>query len=234
MARTVGVVLAAGEGKRIGLGPKAFLSIGGRCILDLAAQGAAACPEIEALVIAVREGFEEQAGKVVEVSVPMTIVSGGTTRQESVRLALEAIDADVERVVCHDAARPFARAALFSSVLGALDEAEGAVPVVPLPDTVKRVRDGWVEETVPRDELRIVQTPQAFAASVLRDVHREAQRMGTTFTDDAAMLEWAGHRVRTVPGDPENFKITTPEDIARAERVALDGPTHTVRNRDRG
>src|SRR5919108_276893 len=155
MARTVALVLAAGEGERIGLGPKAFLSVGGRCILDLAAQAAAACPMVESLVVA-------------------------------------------------------------------LDEADGAVPVIPLAETVKRVKEKWVEETVARDDLRIAQTPQGFVAPVLREVHRRAAEARMRFTDDAAMLEWAGHRVRTVPGEPVNFKITTSEDLARAERFVVE------------
>src|SRR5919197_2051162 len=139
MPQTVALVLAAGEGERIGLGPKAFLSVGGRCILDLAARAAAACPEVESLVLAVPDGYEEQARKVVEVSKPIEVVAGGLTRQESVRLALAAVKSDAERVICHDAARPFAAPELFSSVVAALDEADGAVPVLALADTVKRV-----------------------------------------------------------------------------------------------
>ena len=81
---------------------------------------------------------------------------------------------------------------------------------------MKRVRDGYVETTVPRDELRLAQTPQAFVASVLREAHRRAHVEGIRRTDDAALLEWAGFRVRVVPGEPSNFKITSPEDLARA------------------
>jgi 2-C-methyl-D-erythritol 4-phosphate cytidylyltransferase len=91
------------------------------------------------------------------------------------------------------------------------------VPVVPVADTVKRVRDGSVVGTEARGELALAQTPQAFRAAPLRDAHARAERDGLDFTDDASAVEWAGYRVRVVPGEPGNFKITSAEDLARAE-----------------
>ena len=129
---------------------------------------------------------------------------------------------DVGVVMCHDAARPFATPALFDRVLGALDGVQGVVPVVPVPDTVKRVEGGVVLRTEPREGLVLAQTPQAFLALALRQAHDRAERDGIEVTDDAAALERAGFRVRAVPGEPGNFKITTPEDLARAEAIALE------------
>src|SRR5207237_1792345 len=100
---------------------------------------------------------------------------------------------------------------------------QGVVPVVPSPDTVKRVREGLVIETVSRDELGLVQTPQAFTAEALVDAHRRAQLTGLEATDDAMLLEAAGFRVAAVEGDPSNFKVTTPEDLRRAEFLLADG-----------
>jgi 2-C-methyl-D-erythritol 4-phosphate cytidylyltransferase/2-C-methyl-D-erythritol 2,4-cyclodiphosphate synthase len=151
------------------------------------------------------------------------VVTGGATRGASVRAALAQVAADVPFVVCHDAARPFATSAAFAAVLDALEakpEVAGAVPVVPVPDTVKRVHEGYVVRTEPRDELALVQTPQAFRTSALREAHERAAEQGRDFSDDAALVEWAGHAVAAVPGDPGNFKITTPQDLARAEAVA--------------
>jgi len=124
--------------------------------------------------------------------------------------------------VCHDAARPFASPALYSAVVSALASADGAVPVLAVADTVKRVRGGIVDATEPRDGLALAQTPQAFDAAALRDAHDRAEREGVEVTDDAAALEWAGYRVSAVPGEVRNFKVTTPEDLARAELVASE------------
>jgi 2-C-methyl-D-erythritol 4-phosphate cytidylyltransferase len=222
VSRVVAVVLAAGEGERLGRGPKAFLELGGRSILSVAFSAAQSCAEVDELVVAVPAGFEPQASGAVSASKPLTVVAGGRSRQESVRLALQGVDEDRDVIVCHDAARPFATPELFSAVIAALGDADGAVPVLPLADTVKRVRDGFVESTLLREELRLAQTPQAFRAGALRDAHARALDLGHLATDDAALLEWAGYRVRAVTGEPGNFKITTAQDLARGERHVLE------------
>lgn len=220
----IAVVLAAGSGNRLGLPtPKAFVTVGGRSILAMAAHAAAACPDIAGLVVTVPGGWEDRARAELPGSMPCEVVVGGASRHQSVGLALGAVPPDVAAVLCHDAARCLASPELFSSVLAALEEADGAVPVVPVPDTVKRLRDGLVVGTEPRSELGLAQTPQAFRASALRDAHRRAAPEGLEFTDDAAALEWAGYTVRAVPGEPQNFKITTREDLARADELARAG-----------
>jgi 2-C-methyl-D-erythritol 4-phosphate cytidylyltransferase len=108
---------------------------------------------------------------------------------------------------------------LFTRVLDAVTGADGAVPVVPVPDTVKRVGSGRVIGTVPREELALAQTPQAFRLDVLRDLHERAAVEGINVTDDAGLLEWGGRVVVTVPGEVENFKITTPSDLNRAREA---------------
>jgi 2-C-methyl-D-erythritol 4-phosphate cytidylyltransferase len=220
-AGAVAILLAAGTGERLGgSAPKAFVGVAGRPILAHAARAALACPEISAIVVAVPTGLEDLAHAMVEGIGTHSVVAGGESRQASVRAALAVIPEDVAAIVCHDAARPFAGPRLFSAVLGALSDADGVVPVLPVWDTVKRIRDGYVVETEPREELGLAQTPQAFVARALRDAHNRAAEAGLDLTDDAALLEWAGYRVRVVPGEPGNFKITTPEDLARAESHA--------------
>ncbi|HXF74025.1 MAG TPA: 2-C-methyl-D-erythritol 4-phosphate cytidylyltransferase [Actinomycetota bacterium] len=218
--RVVAVVLAAGAGERLGLDlPKAFAPVGGRTMLELAA--AAAAGAAERLVVAVPPGEEGRARDLLaRVGRPAEVIAGGETRQASVRAALALAPPDAEAVLCHDAARPFASPGLFRAVLEALSGADGAVPVVPIPDTVKVVEGGWVVETLPRERLGAAQTPQAFRAGPLREAHARALAAGRAFTDDAAVLEWAGFRVRAVPGEPGNFKVTTVEDLRRAEAVA--------------
>ncbi len=213
------VLLAAGAGRRVGAElPKAFLKIGDRPMLSVAAAAAAASPVISALVVTAPPGYEELAGGCVEgLELPCTVVTGGDTRQASVRAALAALSRETDVVVVHDAARPFAPPDLFTEVVGAVaGDAVGAVPVVPLTDTVKRVQDGHVVSTVDRDELALAQTPQAFRFRDLVEAHERAVDEGLAVTDDSMLMEMHGF-VATVPGDPMNLKITTMLDLARAE-----------------
>jgi len=141
------------------------------------------------------------------------VVAGGATRSASVRAGLAAIPAEVEVVVVHDAARPLAPVQLFRAVIEAVRTgADGAVPAVPVADTLKRVHGVDVMETVDRDELVIAQTPQAFRADALRDAHVGA----VDASDDAALVEARGGRIVVVPGEPTNRKITTPTDLVIA------------------
>jgi 2-C-methyl-D-erythritol 4-phosphate cytidylyltransferase/2-C-methyl-D-erythritol 2,4-cyclodiphosphate synthase len=214
----VAIVLAGGSGKRLREAtPKAFLSLAGRPMLAHAARAALSCGEVSSVVVAAPSGLEDLARSMLEDMGPHAVVTGGPSRQASVRAALEVVPEEVPAIVCHDAARPFARPQLFSRVLAALADSDGVIPVLPVPDTVKRIREGFVVATEPRDELGLAQTPQAFAAQPLRDAHRRAAEAGLDLTDDAAIVEWAGYRIRVVPGDPTNFKITTQDDLVRAE-----------------
>ena len=216
------ILLGAGAGRRLGgaAAPKALLPIGGRPILAVAAAAAAASPRVAGLVVAFPPGWEGEARAGVEaVDVPATFVEGGESRQASVRAALQAVRDGVGVVAVHDAARPFASPDLFDRVVEAVTNgAAGAVPVLPIADTVLRVRSGRVDGAEPRDELALGQTPQAFRTSVLREAHAEAEAAGAAFTDDASLLRWAGHEVRAIDGDPENAKITTLADLAEADR----------------
>jgi len=145
------------------------------------------------------------------------VVVGGTTRADSVRAGLAAVPADAAVIVVHDAARPLAGPVLFGAVVDAVrgGRADGAVPVVPVTDTLKRVEGGQVVATLDRDGLVTVQTPQAFRAGALRAAHAGAGEA----TDDAGLLEAAGGTVVTVEGDPRNLKLTRPEDLALAESL---------------
>lgn len=213
------IVLAAGVGRRLGAEiPKAFLPIGGRPLLAVAAAAAAASPEIEALVVTAPPGYESQARACLEgLDLPTTVLTGGLSRQASVRAALSALGDDIAVVAVHDAARPFAPPDLFTAVVRAVrDGAVGAIPLVPVTDTVKRVLGGHVVATVDREELGLAQTPQAFRAVALRDAHERAVEEGREVTDDAMLLEGAGDVVG-VAGDPRNVKITTLLDLARAD-----------------
>ncbi len=225
-AAAVAVLLAAGSGERMGRDrPKAFLTIEGRSLLTIAAEAACASSSVASLVVAAPSGWEQRAGALLPAHTPSEVVTGGDSRQESVRLALGAVPEDAAVVVVHDAARAMSPASMFDAVVDALadDEATGAAPVVAVPDTVKRVAGGWVVETVLREGLAFAQTPQAFRRGPLVDAHSRAAEAELEFTDDAALVEWAGGRVRTVPGSVDNFKVTTPDDLDRAALVLRRG-----------
>jgi 2-C-methyl-D-erythritol 4-phosphate cytidylyltransferase len=199
-----GIVVAGGAGSRYG-SVKQFESIGGARLVDRAVETTtAACDEV---VVVLPTGFAWD-GQPVSAD-----VVGGTTRSASVRAGLTAVGASATIVVVHDAARPLASPDLFASVIDAVRSgADAAVPALPVPDTVKRVDGDHVLETVSRDGLVTVQTPQAFRARALRAAHATADEA----TDDAALIEAAGGRVVVVPGDPANLKVTTPADLAVA------------------
>jgi len=151
------------------------------------------------------------------------VVPGGATRADSVRAGLAAVPADAAVIVVHDAARPLARPDLFTAVIDAVltGHVDGAVPVLPVSDTLKRVEADRVVATVDRDGLRAAQTPQAFAAEALRAAHAD----GGEATDDAGLLEAVGRTVAAVAGDPRNVKLTRPEDLALAEALLAGART---------
>jgi 2-C-methyl-D-erythritol 4-phosphate cytidylyltransferase len=173
---------------------------------------------IDAIVIAAPPDWEEPAILLAEelgCGKVSACVTGGATRGESVRLGLAAVPEDAAVVVVHDAARPLLPDEVLERVLGALGEGwDGAVPALPLADTVKRVRGDEVVETLDRAELRAVQTPQAFVAQVLRDSYAAGS---ADASDCASLVEARGGRVKVVRGDPRLIKVT---DAADLDRVA--------------
>ncbi len=212
-------MVAAGSGQRFGA-PKQFLELAGRPVVDWSV--AAARSVADGVVVVVPEGSEAivtDADGVDGRRTPWTsgadqVVVGGPTRAASVRAGLAAVPIDASIVVVHDGVRPLASRHLFDAVVAAVREgAAGAVPGVPLGDTVKRVEGGTVVATVDRRGLVLVQTPQAFDAAVLRRAHADEPDA----TDDAGLLEAIGAEVRVVEGDPGNVKITRPGDVQLVE-----------------
>jgi 2-C-methyl-D-erythritol 4-phosphate cytidylyltransferase len=206
------IVAAAGRGDRLGLDrPKAFAALRGRPLLAESLERLDATDWVDAIVVAAPEGWEEPAILLAEelgCGKVSSCVTGGPTRADSVRLALAEVPGDAAVVLVHDAARPLVTEEVVGRVLEPLGEGwDGAVPGLPLADTVKRVRDGAVIETVARDDLVAVQTPQAFVTSVLRSASTGEA------SDCAALVERAGGRVKVVPGDPRLLKVTEPSDL---------------------
>jgi 2-C-methyl-D-erythritol 4-phosphate cytidylyltransferase len=213
------VLAAAGSGERLGADrPKAFVRLGDEPLLAPSLERLDASDWVDAIVVAAPPGWEEPTILLAEelgCSKVSSSVAGGATRAESVRLALAEVPQDAAVVLVHDAARPLVDDAVIERVLSALNEGwDGAVPGLPVPDTVKRVEGDRVIETLSRDELRFVQTPQAFVADVLRRAF-EGDIGGAT--DCASLVEVRGGRVKVVPGDPRLVKITDAQDL---EQVA--------------
>jgi 2-C-methyl-D-erythritol 4-phosphate cytidylyltransferase len=211
------VLAAAGRGDRLGADrPKAFVRLGRRVLLAESLERLDSSEWIDSIVIAVPAGWEEPASLLADelgCAKVSLAVAGGETRSESVRLALAEVPDDAAVVAVHDAARPLVGDDVIGRVVGALNEGfDGAVPVLPIVDTVKRVDGDRVVETLDRSQLRTVQTPQAFVASVLR-----AALAGdvSSASDCASLVEAQGGRVKAVPGDARLVKVTEREDLDR-------------------
>lgn len=204
------IVVAAGRGIRYGgAAPKQYQRLGDRRVLDWSV--GAARHVAAGIVLVVADEHVDQPEPACDA-----VVAGGAERSDSVRAGLAAVPDDAEIVVVHDAARPLASPDLFTAVVAAVRQgADGAIPGLTPVDTIKRVDGaGVVQETFLRDELRAVQTPQAFRAGALREAHRGAAHA----TDDAALVEACGGKVVVVAGEQLNVKITHQSDLARAER----------------
>lgn len=231
--RTAVVIVAAGSGSRAardGDAPKQYRPLAGRPVLAHTLAAVLAHPAIDAVVVAIHP---DHADLYAETVAPfdddprlLAPVGGGATRQASVRAGLEALaEVAPDRVLVHDAARPFVTAAVIDRTLAGLEAADGALAAVAIVDTLKRTdAAGAIVETISRERVHAAQTPQGFRYAALRAAHVHAAREGRDdFTDDAAVAEWAGLDVRVVAGDPSNVKLTTNDDFVAAEtRMTLD------------
>jgi len=215
------ILVAAGRGDRLGVDrPKAFAKLAGRVLLAESLERLDRSDWIESIVIVAPEGWEEPAILLAEelsASKAVACVTGGATRADSVRAGLAEVSEEAVVVLVHDAARPVLPEEVIERVITALGEGwDGAVPSLPLADTVKRAGpDGAVVETVDRADLYAVQTPQAFAADVLR----RALAGSADGTDCASFIEAAGGRVKVVEGDRRLVKITDAADLEFVEAL---------------
>jgi len=226
MPLAIALIVAAGRGHRFGGSlPKQYCQLAGRAVLShtLAAfAGHGRIDRVRAVIHPDDRGLYDAAAAGLDLMQP---VAGGAERQESVRLGLQSLTDmprwEEARVLIHDGARPFPTARTIDAVLDALEAHAGALPCLPVTDTLKRMRDARVAETVPRDDLYRAQTPQGFRLGPILAAHRAA--VGRALTDDAAVAEAAGLAVVPVPGDADNIKVTTTHDLAAAERFLERG-----------
>eukprot|EP01037_Dinobryon_pediforme_P013715 gene13715-13832_t len=211
--RIAALLVGAGTGSRFGAPTaKQFLPLAGKTVIRRAAEAL-----LQSGLILQPVGDPTAIEAALEGLAHLPTIPGGATRQDSVRAGLEALAATAPDIVLvHDAARPVIPNGTIEALLVALNTHEGAIPAVPVADTLKRGTEGVIETTVPRDGLFRAQTPQAFRYALLRDLHSRAP-VGAT--DDASILEAAGHKVALIPGHDDNIKLTWPEDFSRLERI---------------
>ncbi|GGC55749.1 bifunctional 2-C-methyl-D-erythritol 4-phosphate cytidylyltransferase/2-C-methyl-D-erythritol 2,4-cyclodiphosphate synthase [Chelatococcus reniformis] len=232
MTVVAAILVAAGRGNRAGPGrPKQYRDLHGRPVLWHGLSALLAAPRVAHVVVVIhpddRSAYDD-AIALLDVAHAAKLeppVDGGETRQASVRAGLEALAAlpapDIDVVLIHDAARPFASVELIDRAIDAAVTHGAALPTVAVADTIKRVDgDGRVLETYDRAQLHAAQTPQAFRFGAIAEAHRRAAGVAGTFTDDAAIAEWAGIPVFTFAGDLRNVKLTTPADFAHDGRPA--------------
>jgi len=225
MTRTAALVPAAGRGERLGPGaPKALREIGGVPMLVHAVKALCSAPNVDVVVVAAPADAVEQTRALlsnVAGATDVEVVSGGETRAESVARALIALPDDVDVVLVHDAARPLIPVELVTNVVNAVRAGNRAVvPGLAVVDTIKRVDAACiVQETVPRAELRAIQTPQGFDRALLQMAHAGVDPDALTITDDAGLVEAMGIEVLVIPGHEDAFKVTTPSDIVLAEAI---------------
>ena len=225
--RVAAIIAAGGRGERLGAGvPKQLLILGGRSILQRSVDAMLGSDRIDEAVVVLPPDLAANPPEGLRHAVkPITVVSGGARRQDSVALGFAALGGRADLVVIHDAARPFVTSALIARVIDAALESGAALAAMPSRDTVKLAEEPagggdrvFVSRTVPRDRVFLAQTPQAFRSDVLRAAIA-AGEAGTAGTDEAALAEAAGCRVQLVTGDPDNLKITTVEDLALARSM---------------
>lgn len=222
---SLAILVAAGRGERMRADrPKAFLTLRGETLLQRSARVFAAAPSV-GRIVAVVPPAETEAAEAMLSSLDKAVVvtAGGERRQDSVLKGLRHVPDGFDGVVLvHDAARPLVSVALIEAVAAATRQVGAALPVLPVVDTVKRVRGGRVMETLDRSELGAAQTPQGFRFPLLVRAYEEAFRERLVLTDEAMAVERLGEPVAAVPGETSNRKITTPEDLPWAERILLE------------
>lgn len=215
------VVVAAGRGVRMGAAVnKVLLPLCGEPVIRHAVRAFCEADEIDGVVVvASADETEQMRAALCGLEKVCAIVPGGSTRQESVKNGLDALPKEARIALVHDGARPLISRELIARCIRQTEDCGSAVVCTPVTDTVKVEKDGCVVRTLDRSQLRAVQTPQCFFAGELKAAYEAAARDGVSVTDDASVMEHAGHSVHLLESSEVNFKLTTPEDLRRAEDI---------------
>jgi 2-C-methyl-D-erythritol 4-phosphate cytidylyltransferase len=223
--KTCAIIPAAGRGLRMGRStPKQFVDVSGKSLLAHTLDTFSAAPFLSEILLVVPEDFLDEARELIQwrpcsgAEGPLfSVVAGGAERQDSVYNGLCRLPSHCRWVMVHDGVRPFATLRLLEETWKAARKSGAAIAALPATDTVKRVTHGSVRQTLPREEIWLVQTPQVFQKEILLQAYEEARRKGWTGTDDASLVERLGIDVTVIQGERSNIKITTPEDLQWAE-----------------
>lgn len=215
----IAIIVAAGVGSRYGGSiPKQYLEIGGRKILSQVLEVFNNHKDIDASIVVINDNFLEMYEQAISGMDLLPYVIGGATRQESVYNALKQIESySPKKVLIHDAARVFVDGNTISKLLSELDTHKASIVATKVKETVKYVIDSEIQKTVPRDNLYLAQTPQAFDYDTILKLHKKYS--GNAFTDDASLCEEEGVKVSIVEGSALNFKITTKDDFEMAKKI---------------
>ncbi len=222
MSKTYAVIPAAGRGLRMGKDrPKQFLEVSGKPLLAHTLDTLSRAAFLSGILLVVPADFMEAAGEMVERDVraqmPIRVIEGGAERRDSVYNALMVLPPDCEWVLVHDGVRPFASQAMIEAAWMGARETGASIAALPSTDTVKQVERDRVVDTLPREKIWLVQTPQVFRKDVILRAYREARMDGRLVTDDSSLVERLGIEVAVVKGEPTNIKVTTPADLVWAE-----------------
>ncbi|MDA8140463.1 MAG: 2-C-methyl-D-erythritol 4-phosphate cytidylyltransferase [Desulfobacteraceae bacterium] len=222
------LIVAAGKGVRMGaVQPKQYLPLNGQAILWHTLKAFDLCPVVDRIVVAVSSDQLQYCRHEVlggqKLRSQLSLVEGGKHRQDSVFNGLEVLEED-GIVLIHDGVRPLVSVDLIQSCIHGAQRWGACIPVIEVTDTLKQINEqGVIARTVPRDTLRMAQTPQAFEVGLIKEAHRLARRNHIQATDDASLVEQMGAAVHVIPGSVSNIKITTPEDLQRAEMILVQG-----------
>ncbi len=221
------VIVAAGSSRRMGGEDKLLIDLAGAPVLAHTLMTFENCVTISDIILVCREQDIGEYAALAEnfgITKLRTAVRGGATRTESALLGIKAAPENAVLIAVHDGARPLVSEAVITEAVTAAAEYGAAAPIVPLKDSIKRIRDGMICANVPRDSLGAVQTPQVFRRDILVSALEKAVKEGISYTDDCAAVEASGHEIRATHGSYSNIKLTTPEDVRVAEAFLEDVP----------
>jgi len=216
------IIPAAGRGKRIGASvPKQFLEIQGRPLLHHTLMVFASCKLIDYVVLVMPRADVDEMGEdwLNKYEIVRKVVVGGEQRQDSVYNGFSSLEEGTDIVVVHDGVRPFTTPQMIIATVEAAQQHGAAITAIPVSDTVKQAADGFVKQTVSRDGLWRVQTPQAFQCGLLQQAFKKAKKDSYYGTDEGSLVEYLGERVKIVPGSELNIKITRKEDLVLGESL---------------
>jgi len=216
------IIPAAGRGKRIGASvPKQFLEIQGRPLLHHTLMVFASCKLIDYVVLVMPRADVDEMGEdwLNKYEIVRKVVVGGEQRQDSVYNGFSSLEKGTDIVVVHDGVRPFTTPQMITATVEAAQQHGAAITAIPVSDTVKQAADGFVKQTVSRDGLWRVQTPQAFQYGLLQQAFKKAKKDSYYVTDEGSLVEYLGERVKIVPGSELNIKITRKEDLVLGESL---------------